>query len=421
MCFSKSATKIYDELERPLNLDSIDESLWNDKCDYIDPNSCTNLNLNGYTLIVLQLNIRSILSKQTELKQLLHALENKNSRVDILLLCETFLNEKTTKLVNIPNYTLISNHRPNRKGGGTCILIRNGITFKPQKDLDHNEQKVIESTYVEITSKDGKRIVVGSLYRSPNCPPMEFITKLNSTISIIKDEAKEAILGMDHNMDLLKANLHKHTQTLIDDLIDKDILPTITHPTRIMQSSATLIDNIFVSGKLHHFFESAVLLTDISDHLPTLTLLKQTKLLHKKPLEFESRLLTESKLKRIKQQLLQIDWSSTLSNTTSNDNFNTFLCQLNNTMDEISPIKKVTISAKHCFVEPWMTRGLEISSKKKHDLYKASITNNAMDSDRERYITYCNNFNKTKRDMRIHYYTSREIEFKNNTKNCGNY
>ena len=110
MCFSKSATKIYDELERPLNLDSIDESLWNDKCDYIDPNSCTNLNPNDYNLIVLQLNIRSILSKQTELKQLLHALANKNSRVDILLLCETFLNKKTTKLVNIPNYTLISNH-----------------------------------------------------------------------------------------------------------------------------------------------------------------------------------------------------------------------------------------------------------------------------------------------------------------------
>ena len=165
MCFSKSTTKIYDELERPLNLDSINESLWNDKCDYIDPNSCTNLNLNDYNLIVLQLNIRSILSKQTELKQLLHALENKNSRVIIALLYETFLNEKTTKLVNILNYTLISNHRPNRKGGGTCILIRNSITFKLQKDLDHNEQKVIESTYVEITAKDGKRIVVGSLYR----------------------------------------------------------------------------------------------------------------------------------------------------------------------------------------------------------------------------------------------------------------
>ena len=44
----------------PLNLDSIDENLWNDKCDYIDPNSCTNLNPNDYNLIVIQLNKKYI-------------------------------------------------------------------------------------------------------------------------------------------------------------------------------------------------------------------------------------------------------------------------------------------------------------------------------------------------------------------------
>ena len=53
-------------------------------------------------------------------------------------------------------------------------------------------------------------------------------------------------------------------------------------------------------------------------------------------------------------------------------------------MDEISLIKKVTIYAKCHFVEPWMTRGLEKSSKRKHDLYKASITHNATNIDRER-------------------------------------
>ena len=63
-----------------------------------------------------------------------------------------------------------------------------------------------------------------------------------------------------------------------------------------------------------------------------------------------------------------------------------------------------------------MTRGLEKSSKRKHDLYKASIALNATNTDRERYITYRNNFNKTKRAMHIHYYTSRATEFKNNTK-----
>ena len=71
MCFSKSSVKSNDELKRPLNFDSLDESLWNDKCDYIDPQNVKNLNPSGLNLVVLQLNIRSILSHITELKMLI--------------------------------------------------------------------------------------------------------------------------------------------------------------------------------------------------------------------------------------------------------------------------------------------------------------------------------------------------------------
>ena len=35
-------------------------------------------------------------------------LDNKGTQVDLILLCETFLNEKTIKLVNIPGYELIT-------------------------------------------------------------------------------------------------------------------------------------------------------------------------------------------------------------------------------------------------------------------------------------------------------------------------
>ena len=159
---------------------------------------------------------------------------------------------------------------------------------------------------------------------------------------------------MDHNLDLLKNSTHKHTQQFIEEM------PTITRPTRITNSSATLIDNIFVSEKLYRFYESAILLDDMSDHLPTLTLLKQTKLLDKEPLEFESQNLTDKKITAIKNDLLQVHWTSTLTGGNSNENFDIFLATVNMTMDKISPIKKMKISAKCRFVEPWMTRGLEI-------------------------------------------------------------
>ena len=116
---------------------------------------------------------------------MLQTLENRNSRVDAILLCETFLNSNTLKLVNIPNYTLVSNHCQNRKGGGTGILLRNGIIYKPRKDPDQFKDKVIETTFIEINSRDGRKIIVGSLYKPPNSSSTEFLAKLNEITSKI--------------------------------------------------------------------------------------------------------------------------------------------------------------------------------------------------------------------------------------------
>ena len=68
MCFSKSDTPtLFDNLGRPLDLNSIDRGLWNDKCDYVESQDIRNFNQTGNNLVVLQLNIRSLLGKHCEL------------------------------------------------------------------------------------------------------------------------------------------------------------------------------------------------------------------------------------------------------------------------------------------------------------------------------------------------------------------
>ena len=164
MCFMRTDNQLFNSLNRPHELIKTDESLWSDKCDYVDLNKCNNLNPEGYNLIALQHNIRSILAHQTELRQLLQMMANKDSSVDILLLCETFLTTKTENLVNIPGYKLIANSRKDHKGGGVAILIKEGITYKKQADLNSMNEKEQESVYVGITTRGGKLIRVGSLY-----------------------------------------------------------------------------------------------------------------------------------------------------------------------------------------------------------------------------------------------------------------
>ena len=92
---------------------------------------------------------------------------------------------------------------------------------------------------------------------------------------------------------------------------------------------------------------------------------------------------------------MQTDWSQLLKDDDSNTQFNTFLMHVHETMDQISPIKNVRISPKHRFVEPWMTRGLEISSRRKQQLYKKAITAHVTEADRHKYTVYRNNYNKT--------------------------
>ena len=99
----------------PLELNTMNKSLWNDRCDYVDLDHCDNFNINQ-NLITLQLNIRSLLSHQSELKELLHKLDQKNSSAYIILLCETFLTDRTQKLVKIPGYNLITSNQKIPKG-----------------------------------------------------------------------------------------------------------------------------------------------------------------------------------------------------------------------------------------------------------------------------------------------------------------
>ena len=66
--------------------------------------------------------------------------------------------------------------------------------------------------------------------------------------------------------------------------------------------------------------------------------------------------------------------------------------------------------------EPWMSRGLEISSRNKERLYKITLKKNSTEADITNYKIYRNMYNKTKKNMKVVYYTTGVNECKNNNK-----
>ena len=170
-------------------------------------------------------------------------------------------------MVNFPGYTHIGKHRLTRKGSGVSILLNNNITYKRCRDLDVFKEGVTESVFIEVVAKNGKHLILGSMCKPSNTDPDTFSGHLKQIMDKVKTAKSklqpEVIIGMDHNMDLLKGLTQTSKHKFIDNTSDLDLLPTITHPSRITAHSVTLIDNIYVSESLHKSFESAVLINDM--------------------------------------------------------------------------------------------------------------------------------------------------------------
>ena len=193
------------------------------------------------------------------------------------------------------------------------------------------------------------------------------------------------IIGIDHNMDFLKSDIHHLTQNFIKLNIDSGLLPVISRPTRIMKSSTTLIDNIFISQDLMNDYHCGLLINDLSDHLPCLLLIEWLYPNTNGTNTVLSRKLTDIKMTNIKQELALIEWSRLLSSDLCQGNYDLFEMTLSNVLDKHAPILVKTQSEKGK-PEPWLSKSLRKCRNKLWILYKEFITKHS-DTTEHKYKT----------------------------------
>ena len=248
-------------------------------------------------------------------------------------------------------------------GGGVGIFVSDRIRFTEVK-LNSNYE-CIEHVVINITTKsENKTIMIGSLYRPPNTNETKFVDEYkNLLLELYKiNNSKKLILGMDHNLDFLKHSIHNRTHDFIELNLDNNLLPSITRPTRIMKSSATLIDNIIVSQSLMMKSDSRIIIDDISDHLPSLVkfndLLQKTrtsKTITSKTIT--SRNVNKKNLKKINDTLMTTDWSTVITENVDKS-FDSFHDLLLMTLDQHAPIVTRKLSKKSYRREPWISPSL---------------------------------------------------------------
>ena len=268
MCCSKLLNvENCSSLNEHLALDGI-----NNQCEYIESGVIKELHTQTTDLGVLQLNIRGLLNKQAQIKVLLSN-DNVSVPIDAILFCETWLKPSTLDLFSIPNYKCFHNIRKDRIGGGTSVLINEKLRSQEQADL-LVETRYLEHCVVEV-KMDKRNILLVSAYRPPNTNPKAFLADYKKLIETLKKQkSHEIVIGLDHNLDLMKSHLNQATNDFIELNLDREMIPCITKPTRIMNRTATLIDNILVSKSLQRDYTSFVVIEDINDHFACLVIMR---------------------------------------------------------------------------------------------------------------------------------------------------
>ena len=220
---------------------------------------------------------------------------------------------------------------------------------------------------------------------------------------------------MDHNNDLLKASMHNNTQRFLEVNLDNGLYPCINKPTRVTNTSATLIDNIFIDCKLLGRHSSKIKIDDISDHLPTVVILDHLVPQTNERVKIQCRDMRECTLSKINSELSGITWESVITENVNNS-FNEFHNILCNIIDRYSPLQTKTVNIAKYWKEPWISKGLQKCIKKQKLLYHLSIGTNAPRSIITKYKNYRNTLVKIKRAACKSFYVSKCAEFKRNTK-----
>ena len=176
---------------------------------------------------------------------------------------------------------------------------------------------------------------------------------------------------------------------------------------------ATLIDNILIKSDLHETHRSNVLISNISDHYPSILAIDNPDLSKVESHLITTRTIKDTELTKIKNKLNETDWGAELNPLNANEALNKFHNKLIATINNIAPEKTIKIRTRRNI--PWFTLGIKKSNDKDKKLFKIAQGKAATKAQIEKYKDYHKTLQKTKRLARQTYYRNLCTEFRYNS------
>ena len=159
----------------------------------------------------------------------------------VIAFTETWLKDTNAHAFGVDGYISVHDCRPDRKGGGVALNVKDCISFSVRKDLLYNNDNV-ETAFIEVDRGllgTSNNAIVGVIYRPLDKDMGQFNNLISDILSVIKSEGKSCFLLGYCNINLLNTENHSLTREFVNTMYSFSMFPNVTKPSR--EKSCTII------------------------------------------------------------------------------------------------------------------------------------------------------------------------------------
>ena len=362
--------RISPELENEVDL--IEQS------NYYDDTTFGHTFQSSMGISMVSLNCQCLNTKKVDaLKLFLSSMNSDTSPISCIVLQETWRDSLVDmSFFSLPNYNMVSKPTRISAHGGLIIYIHDSFQYKQIDIID--DSPYFENICIEVWNKYAHfdKFLICDIYKPPSGTTehlVDFTNKFTQWAAAINEKSKKSYLCGDFNINLLQIQTNQHFNQFYDSLTSTAFIPKITLPTRISETSATLIDNIFTNN-IDRAHVSGILSRKFSDHQMIFSLQKCNKCQKLKHNEkyIEVELTSQDNLDKFAAEIKESKICERInSNADADPNANLDILTniINAAKNNNIPQKVKKFNKRRDKKEPWMTNKLLLMVNHKNELY----------------------------------------------------
>ena len=338
---------------------------------------------------IAHLNLRSLKNKDHYILAKDLAMKHK---LDIFTVSETWLDDSVADIeVNFPGYTIYRLDRQGKRGGGVCAFVNENFKSERLNDFSYISESGLHQLWLKIQVRNFRSFIICTAYRPPESPLSCFETDFSDTLTSVVTLNKPVYILGDLNCNVLDVR-DNEPNALLDFCTSFNLSQMVDKPTRITQSSRSLIDVILISSNTF-IKKTKVVANSISDHDMVVAVLNLKKS-RPKPVYISTRCFKNYNRERFLEDVSNAPWSVLENFEDVEDCLNAFHLLFNEILDQHAPIKTVKLRARS---NPFITNEIREQMRLRDRWRKQARTTN----DPIAWSTYRNLKREIKRELRI--------------------